>query len=152
MKKEGIGMGFSNNSLGNIILRVALGLFLLAYGIVTVQTNGTFAGLGGNEVAKAVGSFLKGDVADIVIILIGICAIVAGAGILVSFFVPLGSAMGIFNTIVLVVWLVVIVLGDILGKGGLLNGAFGNFKAFTGFIQSFSLHAIVLGAMMTSRD
>ncbi len=145
-------MGISNSSIGNIILRIALGLFLLAYGILTVQTNGSFLGLGGNEVSEAVRGFLRGEAANVVIIVIGICAIVAGAGVLVSFFVPLGAAMTIFYTVVLLVWLVVIIVVDILGRGGLFNGAFRSFNSFIGFIQNFAQHVLVLGAMLVARQ
>ncbi len=144
-------MAVSNNSLGDIILRIALGLFLLAYGIVTVQLNSGLMGLGGDEVAAAVRSILKGDFANFVIMAIGVCAIVAGAGILVSFFVPLGSAANIFFIIVLVVWAIVIILVDLLGAGGLFNGAFRSFKTFVGFISSFASHMLVFGAMLLVR-
>ncbi len=138
------------SSAGHVILRLALGLFLLAYGIVTVKTDGVFAAAG-NEVFDAARSILQGDAANAVIFIIGVCAIIAGAGVLFSFFVPPGVIASIFYAIVFIIWIVVIVIVDILGSGGLFNGALLTFNTFLSFIQRISLHLIVLGAMLVSR-
>ena len=51
-------MSVSKKSLGGMLLQIALGLFLLATGIMTLQLDGTFgsfqASLGGNEVANVI--------------------------------------------------------------------------------------------------
>ena len=122
-------MATKKKSLGMLILQIALGCFLLAFGILTLQLDkgvlGKFqAGVTGNEVAIAVNKLLKGDAANIVIILLGICEIISGAGLLVSLFTSLGKAASIFNLVVLIAWIVVIVVIDVMGPFGLLNGAF----------------------------
>ncbi|NIR62698.1 MAG: hypothetical protein GWN00_03655, partial [Aliifodinibius sp.] len=62
-------MGVSNRSTAGLVLRIALALFLIASGIMTLQLESGIigrvqAGLSGNEIATAVHSFLKGDIAN----------------------------------------------------------------------------------------
>ena len=144
-------MAVSNNSLGDLILRIALGLFLLALGILTIPGGGIKDILGANEVASAIRGLFDGNLEKIMLWLVGICTILAGAGIILSFFMPLGAFSNIFYLVVLIVWALVIVLVDIFGNGGLLNGAFNNFRAFIGFLSSLAYHMLVLGAMLVVR-
>ena len=76
MSRRSIGLGVA-------LVQIALGLFLIASGIITLQFEGGFlgrlqAGFSGNEVAKAVYSIFDGDIANIVIIAVGICELLAG--------------------------------------------------------------------------
>ncbi|NLK46657.1 MAG: hypothetical protein GX297_08420 [Treponema sp.] len=147
-------MATKKKSLGMLILQIALGCFLLAFGILTLQLDkgvlGKFqAGVTGNEVAIAVNKLLKGDAANIVIILLGICEIISGAGLLVSLFTSLGKAASIFNLVVLIAWIVVIVVIDVMGPFGLLNGAFESTWTFLFFLKTFAMHMLVLGAILT---
>ena len=57
-------MAVSKRTLGGIVLQLALSLFLIVSGIVTLQLDGGFfgkiqAGVNGNELASAVYGFLK---------------------------------------------------------------------------------------------
>ena len=122
-------MKSGKKSLGTLVLQIALGLFLLTFGILTLQLDSGFFGklsalVTGNEVAIAVNSFIKGDAATIVIILLGVCELVAGVGLLLDLFVSMGKLANIFNLIVLVAWIAVIIVIDIMGPGGLAKGAF----------------------------
>lgn len=144
-------MAISNNSIGDLILRFALGLLLLALGILTIPGGGLKDILGANEVASAIRSLFDGNLEKIMLWVVGICTIIAGAGIILSFFMPLGAFSNIFYLVVLIVWIVVIVLVDIFGKGGLFNGAFNSFRSFIGFLSSLAYHTLVLGAMLIAR-
>ena len=142
--------------LGTLVLQIALGLFLLTFGILTLQLDGTFFGklnaiASGNEIALAVNSFLTGEAATIVIILLGICELIAGVGLLLELFVSMGKLANIFNFIVLIAWIVVIVVIDVMGAGGLVNGACKSLATFLSFLKSFSSHLLVLGALLTIR-
>ncbi|MFI3257192.1 MAG: hypothetical protein R3Y36_02715, partial [Spirochaetales bacterium] len=120
----------TQKNLPLIVLQLAVALFLVASGILTVQLDGGFwgklqAGISGNEIATAVYSFFDGDMANVVIMFLGICEIIAGAFLLINFFVNTGKITNLFVLIIMCLWILVIFLVDIAGKGGLLNGAFG---------------------------
>lgn len=140
-------------SLGLVLIQIALGLFFIASGIMTLQLDGGFlgkiqAGLGGNEVATAVHSIVKGDVANIVIIAIGVCELLAGIFLILRFFTGVGKLADIVLIVIMIVWIVVIVLTDILGSGGLLKGALRNFGSIITFLKVFSSHLLVLGGIL----
>lgn len=150
----GVGMAVSKKTLGGIVLQLALALFLLVSGILTLQLDGGFfgklqAGVNGNEVASAVHGFLKGDPANIVIIAVGICELIAGIFLLANFFVDTGKVTNTFVFIIIIMWIAVIALIDVMGKGGLLHGAFNSAGAFLSFLKSLSAHLLVLGSLFT---
>jgi len=131
-------MSSSKKAIGFVLLQIALGLFLIVSGLFTIQLDGGFlgkvqAGFSGNEVANAVRSFLKGDVANIVIFILGICELLAGIFLLISFFVNVGKIEDTILLIIMIVWILVIVLVDIIGNGGLLNGALKSFSSILSF-------------------
>lgn len=150
-------MATKKKTMGMLILQIALGCFLLAFGILTLQLDKGIlgklqAGVTGNEVAIAVNQILKGDAANIVIILLGVCEIISGAGLLISLFTSLGKIASIFNMIVLIAWIVVIVVIDIMGPCGLLNGAFNSMWSFLFFLKSLAMHMLVLGGILVVKS
>lgn len=150
-------MATKKKSLGLLILQIALGCFLLAFGILTLQLDKGIlgkiqAGVTGNEVAIAVNQILKGDAANIVTILIGVCEIISGAFLLLALFTSLGKIASLFDLIVLIAWIVVIVVIDVMGPVGLLNGAFKNMWTFLFFLKTFAMHMLVLGAILTVKS
>ena len=143
----------SSTGFGVVLLQIALGLFFIASGILTLQLDSGFlgrlqAGFGGNEVATAVYSILNGDVANIVIIAIGICEVLAGIFLILRFFMGVGKLADIVLIIIMVVWIAVIILVDILGNGGLLKGALNSFGSIISFLKVFSAHLLVLGGIL----
>lgn len=143
----------SSTGFGVVLLQIALGLFFIASGILTLQLDSGFlgrlqAGFGGNEVATAVYSILNGDVANIVIIAIGICEVLAGIFLILRFFMGVGKLADIVLIIIMIVWIAVIVLVDILGNGGLLKGALNSFGSIISFLKVFSAHLLVLGGIL----
>lgn len=150
-------MPVNKASLSNVILRIALACFLIATGILTLQLDsGWFgkiqAGFGGNEIANAVHSLVKGDFASILIILLGILELAAGVFLIVGFFINVGSFNRVALFAIMILWIVVIVLVDILGDGGLLGGAFKNLGSFLSFLKVLSAHLLVLGAILSSSE
>ncbi len=146
-------MAVSKRTLSSIILQLAVSLFLVASGILTVQLDGGFlgrmqAGFSGNEIASAIHSLLDGDFASFIIIILGLCEIIAGVFLFLNFFINTGKITNLFVFIIIIVWCVVIALVDILGGGGLLDGAFSSLAAFLSFIRSVSSHLLVLGALL----
>ena len=145
----------TRNSIGFgvFLVQLALGLFFIASGIMTLQLEGGFmgrlqAGFGGNEVATAVYSILNGDVANIVIIAVGVCELLAGLFLILRFFMGVGKLADIVLIIIMIVWIVVIVLTDILGSGGLLKGALSSFGSIITFLKVFSSRLLVLGGIL----
>ena len=143
--------------MAGLVLRIALGLFLIISGIMTLQLDAGFIGkvqasLSGNEIATAVHSFLKGDMANVVVILLGILELVAGGFLLAELFVETGSISKLALLIIMILWVVVIILVDILGDGGLLGGAFKSFKTLLAFLKSLTNHLLVLGAILYVKE
>ncbi len=154
-------MTLAKTSAANIVLRVALSLFLIAAGILTLQLDGGLlsnakVAFGDNEIAKAIHNLIKGSdlrgLRNFVVIVMGILELVAGVFIILSFFVDVGKVNKVALLAILIMWIVVIALVDILGDGGLLNGAFSSLKAFLSFLKVFSAHLLVLGAILVSME
>lgn len=146
-------MGVSKKSLNGLVLQLALALFLIVAGLLTLQLDSGFIGkiqanVHGNEIATAVHSFVKGDIANILVIALGACELIAGIFLLLNLFIVTGKITDLFVLIILIVWIVIIVLVDILGAGGLLKGAFKNLSSFLAFLKSLSGHLLVLGALL----
>ncbi len=150
-------MAISNSSPSKIVLRIALALFLIVTGILTLQLDSGFlgklqAGFSGNEIATAVHSFLKGDMANVVIVCLGILELVAGLFLILEFFMDTRAFSGLALLVILILWIVVIVLVDVIGKGGLLDGAFKSSAAFLSFLKVLGAHLLVLGAIMSAQE
>ena len=143
----------SSTGFGVVLVQIALGLFFIASGILTLQLDSGFlgrlqAGFGGNEVATAVYSILNGNVATIVIIAIGICEVLAGIFLILRFFMAVGKLADIVLIIIMIVWIAVIIIVDILGNGGLLKGALNSFGSIISFLKVLSAHLLVLGGIL----
>ena len=147
-------MSVSKKTLGGIVLQLALALFLIVSGILTLQLNGSFwgklqVGISGNEVVSAVRSLLKGDPANVVIIVLGVCELIAGIFLLANFFVETGKISNTFIFVIIIMWLIIVALTDVMGQGGLLHGAFSSVGACLSLLKNLSGHLLVLGALFT---
>lgn len=150
-------MAVSRYSLSRIVLRVAVALFLIVTGILTLQLDSGLlgrlqAGFAGNEVANAIHNLFKGDLANILIILMGVLQLVSGVFLFLGFFINLKRFNDTVLLIVMIMWLVVILLVDVMGRGGLLDGAFETMASFLTFAKVLSAHLLVLGAIMNARE
>lgn len=152
-------------NLGVIVLQLALALFLVFSGIKALQVtyssdaslekkisatfNRAAAGYTGNEIVAAVDQLIEDrDVALIIIVVLAVCELVAGAFLAINFFVDTGKFTDIILIIIMALWVLILVLVDIIGKGGLVNGAFKDLSAFLAFSSSLSFHLLVLGALL----
>lgn len=130
-------------SFGTILLQIALGLMFIVGGIWTLQ-NGK-----GDEIAAAIHSVFKGDVAGILCIVMGVIEIIAGVFLLLRLFVSIGTNLdSILMFIIMIAWIVIIVLADIIGSDGIL---YSFNKNFLSFLNRFARHLIVLGAIIKVR-
>lgn len=143
--------------LSKVVLRVALACFLIATGILTLQLDAGFfgklqAGFSGNEIANAVHSLFKGDLANILIMALGVLSVISGAFLIIGFFANTGSFNKIALLVILVLWGVIIFLVDIVGKGGVMGGAFKNMSTVLTFLKVLSAHLLVLGAILSAME
>ncbi len=150
-------MAVSQMTPSRLVLRIALAAFLIVTGIMTLQLDSGFlgklqAGFSGNELANAVHGFLKGDAATLVIVALGILELIAGAFLIAGFFMDAKGINGIALLVILLLWIAVIVLVDVVGKGGLMDGAFKSAGTFLSFLKTLSAHLLVLGAIMSARE
>lgn len=150
-------MAVEKSSLSGFVLRIALACFLIVAGILTLQLDSGFlgklqAGFAGNEIASAIHSLTKGNLANILIILMGLLQLCSGIFLILGFFMNVGSFNKVALTLILIMWLVVIFLVDIISKGGLINGAFRNLNSFLAFLKVLSAHLLVLGAILSVKE
>ncbi|MBE6350571.1 MAG: hypothetical protein E7062_07515 [Spirochaetaceae bacterium] len=147
-------MGTKKGGLGFVFIQIALAIFLIVSGIITVQLDGSVFGnikasFSGNEIASAVYNiFGHGDISGLIIIVLGIFEIIAGVFLFMRFFVAMGKWSDTFLFIIMCFWIAVIVLVDILGSYGILGSAFESTGSFMAFLKSLSSHLLVLGSML----
>ena len=128
-------------SLGVMLTQIALALYLTVTGLFTL-------GLGGNrsssELTRAVKELLKGDLANVVVILLGVVVLVCGIMLILRFFWNPGTLDGLFKLITLIAWIVVTVVIDICG--------FGSFHSIWEWILSVAGNLLIIGALLVVHD
>ncbi|MDE6349399.1 MAG: hypothetical protein K2K67_00140 [Treponemataceae bacterium] len=128
-------------SLGVVLTQVALALYLTVTGLFTL-------GLGGNrsssELTRAVHKLLNGDLANVVVILLGVVVLVCGIMLILRFFWNPGTLDGLFKLITLIAWIVVTVVIDICG--------FGSFHSIWEWILSVAGNLLIIGALLVVHD
>ena len=128
-------------SLGVVLTQIALALYLTVTGLFTL-------GLGGNrsssELTRAVKELLKGDLANVVVILLGVVVLVCGIMLILRFFWNPGTLDGLFKLITLIAWIVVTVVIDICG--------FGSFHSIWEWILSVAGNLLIIGALLVVHD
>ena len=132
-----------NKSMGGILLNFAVAIYLLATGILGLTGRKFFPD---GEIRKAVTSLFKGDLAELLIIVIAILAIAAGAFILIKFFgidIPL---MELLLVILAIVWIVFIIMIDIVFP---LNHKGTNF---VDWLRSLGSHLMVLAGIALATE
>jgi hypothetical protein len=133
-----------NKSIGGIILNVAVAAYLLATGILGISGRKFFPD---GEIRKAVTAMFKGDAAEIVIVIISVLAIAAGAFIVIKFIgiqIPFGE---LALVVLALVWVVFIILMDFVQPFG------GNKKVnMVEWLRTFGTHLMVLGGISLSTE
>ena len=122
--------------IGILLLNIAVALYLF--------TNGIMGFNGGGEFASIAGSIFKGDLANLVVIILSAFAIVGGVFMLLAFFKINIPITDLIIFIFVIVWVVFIVIVDIINP---LGNGFGNFLNYLARLAS---HLMVLGALVMS--
>ena len=133
-----------NKSIGLFLLNIAVAVYLLATGILGLTGRKFFPDA---EIRRAVTSLFKGDFAEILVVILSILAIAAGAFILLKFFgidVPITEMMLI---ILAIVWLVFIIMIDIIYP---INHSRG--YNFVEWLRNLGAHLMVLAGIIMATE
>lgn len=129
-----------------LILQIAVGAMLAVGGIWALQGGGDFAA----RAIKGLVSGNVGNIGNILVIVFGVIELLVGVFMILK--IVIGDRFGSFGTVLaliaIVVWIVAIVLSDILGASGILNGGSKNFLEW---LYTFAQHLIILGAILAVR-
>lgn len=127
-------------SVGLFILKLALGLYFIVSGIIALQ------GGAGDGCIVAIQYLVSGTLATILCSVMGVIELLAGVVLLLSIFSIFEKKLNdVLMIIIMIVWIIAIVLIDLLGNDGLLNGFGGNFMQF---VARFSQHLLILGSII----
>jgi fatty acid desaturase len=133
-----------NRSIGLILLNLAVALYLIATGILGLTGRRVFPD---GEIRRGVTALFRGDLAEVIIVVLSILAIAAGAFILLKFF-GIGVPMTELILIILAIsWVVFIVMIDIvhpLNNRGSTN--------FVDWLRIFGSHLMVLGGICLATE
>ena len=126
-----------------LILQIAVGAMLAVGGIWALQGGGDFA-------ARAIKGLVSGNAGNILVIVFGVIELLVG--VFMIFKIVIGDRFGSLGTVLaliaIIVWIIAIVLSDILGANGILNGGAKNFLEW---LYTFAQHLIILGAILAVR-
>ncbi|MEE0351779.1 MAG: hypothetical protein UDP17_00365 [Treponema sp.] len=126
-----------------LILQIAVGAMLAVGGIWALQGGGDFA-------ARAIKGLVSGNAGNILVIVFGVIELLVGVFMILK--IVIGDRFGSFGTVLaliaIIVWIIAIVLSDILGANGILNGGAKNFLEW---LYTFAQHLIILGAILAVR-
>ena len=133
-----------NRSIGGVLMNIALAAYLLATGILGLTGRKFFPD---GEIRRAVTTMFKGDFAEVLIGILAVLAIVAGAFILLKFFGVEIPFTELVLVILAVVWIVFIVMIDIIYP---LN----NQRGFNwvDWMRGFGSHLMVLAGITLSTE
>jgi hypothetical protein len=132
-----------NKSLSHFLLNIAVAIYLLATGIL---------GLGGRkffpdgEIRRAVTALFRGDFAELLIIILAVLSIAAGAFVLLKFIgisIPITELLLI---ILAIVWVVFILMIDIVYP---INNKGANF---VDWLRNLGAHLMVLGGITMASE
>lgn len=129
-------------SIGKLLLHLSLGAMLVVGGIWAIIGGGDFG-------CTALSVIFSGQILKILKIVFGIIELITGVFLIIETFKKnvFGTLDNLFMIIIIIVWVISIVLGDFLSRGGLLSSGFS-----WAWLYSFASHCIVLGAMLCIKD
>jgi len=132
-----------NKSIGLVLLNFAVAIYLLATGILGLSGKKFFAE---GEIRTAVSAIFKGNIAEILIVILAILAIAAGVFILIKFFGIDIPVTELLLVILAVVWVVFIILIDIVAP---LSSKGTNF---VDWLRNFGAHLMALGGILLATE
>lgn len=121
-----------------IILQISVALYLLATGILGLSGKNWFRE---GEIRQAVSAIFRGNVAEVVIVVLGICAVAAGILLLIDLFGIEIEITELLLIILMIVWIVFIFLIDIYYP---ITKKVPNF---VDYLRGLGAHLMVLGGM-----
>jgi hypothetical protein len=133
-----------NKSIGGIILQISVALYLFANGIFGISKHGLFEK--GGEFEKMIRTIVgKGDFSNVLIIVLSVCAIVAGIFLLLELFRIEVPVSDIILLVFIVIWAIFIIILDIVNP--LQSDRKPNFLTYLAVLSS---HLMVLGALLSA--
>ena len=132
-----------NKSIGMVLLNFAVAIYLLATGILGLTGRKFFPD---GEIRRAVTALFKGDIAEILIVILAILAIAAGAFILMKFFGIVIPVTELLLVVLAIVWVVFIIMIDVVYP---LNGKGSNF---VDWLRNLGAHLMALGGIMLATE
>ena len=133
-----------NRSIGGVLMNIAVALYLLATGILGLTGRKFFPD---GEIRRAVTSLFKGDIAEILIVVLGVLAIAAGVFILMKLFGIVIPLTELLLVILAIVWLVFIIMIDIVYP---LNSS--RNTNFVDWLRNFGSHLMVLAGIILTTE
>jgi len=124
------------NRVGYLLLNIAVALFLFANGILGFSKQGVFTGVAG--------SIFSGSLAGIVVIILSVIALIAGALMILQLFKLAIPNIELIMLIIVIVWVVFIVIVDVINP--LQRG----FPPFLYYLTQLSANLMVLGALIAA--
>jgi len=124
-----------NKGIGFLLLNFSVAIYLFATGILGITR------FSDGEIRRAVSSIFRGNFAEILIVILSILAIAAGAFILIKFF---GISIAITELLLIVLaitWVVFILMIDIVYP-------LGHKTNFVEWLRSFGSHVMVLAGII----
>ena len=132
-----------NRSIGLILLNFAVAIYLLATGILGLTGRKYFPDA---EIRRAVTSLFRGNIAEILIVVLSVLAIAAGVFILLKFFGISIAITELLLVILAIVWVVFIIMIDIVYP---LNHRGSNFVEW---LRVLGAHLMVLAGIALATE
>ncbi|MDR1566184.1 MAG: hypothetical protein LBS48_02740 [Treponema sp.] len=132
-----------NKSIGLLLVNISVALYLFATGILGLSGKSWFKE---GEIRRAVTGIFKGDIAEILIVILAVLAVAAGVFILLKLFGIEIAITELLLVILAIVWVVFIILIDVIYP---LNHRGVNF---IDWLRSLGSHLIVLGGIALATE
>jgi hypothetical protein len=123
-------------SIGILIINISTALYLIATGILGFSDRLFRSG----EIRRAASALFRGNTAAVCTVVLSVCAVAAGAFILMRFFGAEIAVTELLLIILMILWIIFIILIDIVP---LVNGR----SDFVDFLRNIGSHLMVLGGM-----
>ena len=133
-----------NRSIGSFLLSAAVAAYLAATGILGLTGRKFFPNA---EIRQAVSAIFKGDFAEVLIVVLSILAIAAGAAVLIRLFGIEFPMSEMVLMVLAIVWLVFIIMIDIYFP---LNSR--KDTKFVEWLRVFGTHLMVLAGIALSTE
>jgi hypothetical protein len=134
------------NKLGYFVLNLSVALYLFANGVLGISRQKDFLGNYGGEFGKMIQTFFgKGNITNILVVVLSLCAIAAGIFILLQLFNIRIRINDLIMLIFIIIWVAFILIVDII------NPMQARSKPdILPYLVQLSAHLMVLGGLISS--